>query len=825
MGFDVAAGGVLFDDHGFAIDSDLTHSHDFSPPFDGPKEIGDKGFDDVCAYVADKMRHEFIQRWTSKLRFQKEELRRSRLEDPEAVDGPPREDVTFTRERILEAVERRGLDIRAARDVEMFFSNAVMIGNDMDVPKMCGMSAFTGVLNHSCHPNAEVVVVPATYDRDVYKTSYSRVGPYRVKSMPVKLCVQATKPIKLDEEITIAYQSHLDYPGREHYLRNLKFRFGFDCRCDPCRLEKKDPLLRRLKEDTLSLLSSLATGYRKWSLDAPSGDFEPDSGLVGRPAFLKVQAPLLYLTAANILDGFAELGMDHAVVLDVWDMCVQRAQFSGDMIRAHWFCSKLVQRAHEMYGKSMYPHGHYLSRVQMDFHDFRNNRNPEFDDIEICSTVPEDGYNTQQEGLYDLMFALDHKPGDEHYPFLHVVEGKVEKLSGKDFQGSNKNEDVAKPKKSRKNRKKKNKKAPQADNQHLPVDEPEDLLDPETPQAEETGLEPPLSEDTESFKSQRKDSEPKEPQCKGPEPEKRRKEDTKPEKSEPEALSPKETVSKESRFENLVSEEHQSKDAEAEEDGSAESCTEPGSPTGTSEFEIPEELENQEDEDDGWTVCRRKTKPPKPTIWQRRTGNKYPIVNEPKGQAFKQQARPANVQQLPPVDNNSAPLRRNGDVIPRTGFVPVALPAKMQPTTDPVVLVEKPKAMNKPASLKETEKPTFPSRFLMSLHYHFVSKFGDPDAISKQAWLSNTMGRNKLQVAKARDIGHLLAAKDGYTVKNEGYVLETRRDSVCGRVEGQRDLVEFRGAVARRARTHSFSNDKGKKDDLKLADVRESREW
>ncbi|EXJ54538.1 hypothetical protein A1O7_09878 [Cladophialophora yegresii CBS 114405] len=107
-------------------------------------------------------------------------------------------------------------------------------------------------------------------------------------------------------------------------------------------------------------------------------------------------------------------------------------------------------------------------------------------------------------------------------------------------------------------------------------------------------------------------------------------------------------------------------------------------------------------------------------------------------------------------------------------------------------------------------------------HSRFTAKGGDPEGVSKQEWHANALNMDAVRVNKARDIGHLLAAKDGYAIKNESYVLSTRRDSVCVRVEGRRELVGLGAVALRRARTHSFGNDQGRWDMLKMADVRES---
>ncbi|KAK4948650.1 hypothetical protein LTR10_012654 [Elasticomyces elasticus] len=101
----------------------------------------------------------------------------------------------------------------------------------------------------------------------------------------------------------------------------------------------------------------------------------------------------------------------------------------------------------------------------------------------------------------------------------------------------------------------------------------------------------------------------------------------------------------------------------------------------------------------------------------------------------------------------------------------------------------------------------------------WVSPFGAKDGVSKQAWLASDGSKEALRL-NPRDVGHLLAAKDGIGARLDGFVLRARRDSACGRLQGDKDFVD-RG----RLRAHSFGNDASKGDVFKLAEVRESREF
>ncbi|EXJ90874.1 hypothetical protein A1O1_03979 [Capronia coronata CBS 617.96] len=106
----------------------------------------------------------------------------------------------------------------------------------------------------------------------------------------------------------------------------------------------------------------------------------------------------------------------------------------------------------------------------------------------------------------------------------------------------------------------------------------------------------------------------------------------------------------------------------------------------------------------------------------------------------------------------------------------------------------------------------------------FVCLFGAADGVSKQAWLRDSAAKEALRF-EPRDVGHLLAAKDGMSTDQERFVLSARRDSISGRIQGEKEFAELAGRFGRKARTHSFGNDGSKKDLLKEAEVRESQCW
>lgn len=96
----------------------------------------------------------------------------------------------------------------------------------------------------------------------------------------------------------------------------------------------------------------------------------------------------------------------------------------------------------------------------------------------------------------------------------------------------------------------------------------------------------------------------------------------------------------------------------------------------------------------------------------------------------------------------------------------------------------------------------------------YKSPFGAKDGTSKSEWLVKKGLSNE-----PRDLGHLLAAKDGMDAPLLGFVLKERRDSACARVEGDKVFVE-----RSRLRGHTFGSDGSRMDWLKQAEVRESKE-
>jgi hypothetical protein len=93
-------------------------------------------------------------------------------------------------------------------------------------------------------------------------------------------------------------------------------------------------------------------------------------------------------------------------------------------------------------------------------------------------------------------------------------------------------------------------------------------------------------------------------------------------------------------------------------------------------------------------------------------------------------------------------------------------------------------------------------------------------AISEHTWLMGPIDPDACHGTLQRDIGHLLAGRDGFNAKDGSFVLSRRHDSCCARlVEGM--LWWSRSGVHR---SHPFDNDGGPaRDGLKEAEMNQSR--
>ena len=289
----------------------------------------------------------------------------------------------------------------AALLAKRFFKDARQL-EDCWNNKICGFGVLTGMINHDCQPNAEVYLVRVEERPDL---PFQKVAQYSMRACRYRIHIQATRPIDIDEEITVAYDENLERGGRENQLQYLMQNYGFRCRCDSCTAEENDQGRRMLKDDVLCLLSEIGEHHN-------------------------MLGPLVYRKAAAVLDGFSELGLNHRPLLRVWQICMERAQSASDMIRAYWFCSKFIERAGRMYGLPFVLKRPSIAEVYQILKDISNGKGLEDGAIEGYSVKPKDGYHDWEKGpkgedlVEDLMFQI--KKHDKYYHCLEVVQGKLQ---------------------------------------------------------------------------------------------------------------------------------------------------------------------------------------------------------------------------------------------------------------------------------------------------------------------------------------------------------------------------------------------------------------
>ena len=519
--------------------------------------------------------------------------------------------------------------------VQRFFSDSRQL-DDVEVgDKICAFGVLTGIINHSCQPNTEIFLLE---DYDAPDLRLEEHGRYGVRFRRLKILLQATRHIRKGEEITITYGDLLSHESREDWLRHIKETYGFDCHCSACLREEESYGLLRLKDDVLRLYKEIE-------------DFD-------------YMAPTeVYRRAAYILDGFAELELDHAPIIDVWDVCSETAWQHNDMIRAYWFSWKGLEHARSMYGDPVGPLRSRMVEARRRLDRIAKGKGPNQFNSEGHSAVPDGGFDIHQDGLEALMFGLNHDIDDDCYHTLQVVDGSVREISRDEIK-----------------------------RQLAQVQANQDKIEWQAAKEAEAAAREHASQ---------------------------------------------------KRLREMTPE------------------------------EIARELQDESDA----------AKP-----------------NKKKSKKRKSKVQP-DTEELPGPEIFESP----GPVIPTFDDVPMT----MDVIEDQVVS-------------DSPDPEVFEFQVPLRLNYPFVSSFGDLEGTSRQVWLADVATREAVRVNCPRDIGHLLAAKDGYAINNEGYVLSTRRDSVCGRIEGRRALWELRGVASRRARTHSFGCNLGRIDMLKLADVRES---
>ncbi|VAI09294.1 unnamed protein product [Triticum turgidum subsp. durum] len=133
-------------------------------------------------------------------------------------------------EDLSDGVPEAGIGTREALDVDRVMKvldvncltedapSANLLGNSGIVNCGVGLWILPSFLNHSCHPNAR----------------RTHVGDHAI--------VHASRDIKAGEEVTFPYFDVLTPVGKR---REAARAWGFECRCDRCRFEAEDAVLRQ----------------------------------------------------------------------------------------------------------------------------------------------------------------------------------------------------------------------------------------------------------------------------------------------------------------------------------------------------------------------------------------------------------------------------------------------------------------------------------------------------------------------------------------------------------------------------------------------------
>lgn len=243
---------------------------------------------------------------------------------------------------------------------------------------------MTGVLNHSCAPNAFLEVQ----------------DPEGKGDGDITLTVRALQHIQRGQEITMSYTDDLGQSIAAHRME-LKRAFGFDCLCNLCLLSESDANIRDLRNTCYSLTNDCSD--------------------------IDLQSPQLYRHACLIFDGFSALNQVHPILADILNLCSETALKYCDPIRARYFLLYLIWHLEGHVGKN---HDMVLSvkrRLQVIIvspNDKSATTHPilwQSTDEEICS-------------LLDIMFVMHRR--DDEYRIMRIINGEpCESSKSKTNQG------------------------------------------------------------------------------------------------------------------------------------------------------------------------------------------------------------------------------------------------------------------------------------------------------------------------------------------------------------------------------------------------------
>ncbi|KIV95411.1 hypothetical protein PV10_03071 [Exophiala mesophila] len=877
--FHLVPGHIIISELGFSWPSSR-----FSRPWKGPQEIGKDNFIRLVHDVVQEMEdvvektQEFAQRGLVHAYGYPIDLKAAFLRRTPTI--------SFSLQELLRAITngeyQRQTDLcntsedlsRRARLAARFFDDSICSYLGSTPGLVFGV--LTGLLNHSCAPNAMLEV-----------SDCKGSG-----SANVKLTIRAVREIPAGEEITILYSDGFEGSTTGHRLY-LKEILGFDCCCAFCSMTSKDPTWRSLR----SLCHEMVVEF----------------------TMREMKPPQLYRLAGLIFDSFSLIGWYHPILAHILDICCGTALKEVDFFRAKYFqgvrmtlCtyfwssdSRLTIDARRKLGEIACPE----ANVVMD-------------------SIKWEPFDETSERVWEMVCMM-HRT-DQEYFYLRIEHGKVHEFpekearlrqqkfrshetdegaqllmtldgtppNSKDQQSSARELSISpSPPQESKSTKKKKKKNAVAKAQKVPQrifgDAEEVLLNHDdsgdeddqvdqgstleneqanpllaTPdqkdgaagfasQDEHThGQRQPLTEDLDVFppKSapvQLKDSEPT---------------------SHPLQSSATDRERDRRNEANAKSTSRAPKKAVKFGKGSADDRADPENGVG--------QVSNiKGDAEDGFHVQKPKIKR---SPWARNNGNErngsspdktgrrsmtryqqhkaeggttsktqMPVDRAPKsvgnGQFQKTStasdasvSSPATLTQVQPTgfgresvpsDHTSSALDRaapdnNSIESPRTR---VPLEDDISDSMQPVIRVKFPTERGPSNDLacdsRDSSSQSVPdgdltrssqeSKDLAIARAYFrpyLCPFGDPEGMSKQVWLSSQTSKTHFRILR-RDIAHLIAAKDGTGSKDSGFVLSSRRDSMTGRVEGRKMFME------QRLRRHSFNNDGGSGDRLKEAET------
>ncbi|MBV36788.1 MAG: hypothetical protein CMP47_15265 [Rickettsiales bacterium] len=675
---------------------------------------------------------------------------------------------------------------------------------------------LVGLMNHACHPNA------------IYR--WDAKQPAGVVVPAVTLQVYAVKPIKKGEEITRSYRP-LDGTVDE-YIGSLRYMFGFCCRCDTCVTSEQDRNFRILRKDVYNLRV-------EWST-------------LGKDV---QRLSKMYRMAALLLDGYFLLDLNHEPVGELYFLLINMAFSVSDAIRAYYFAICMKFWFAERNGR---PEAEQATNM---IRGIQNNKEAIGESTEGHSIFED--YNLIQEGLPQLMFMLNHSPDDDVYRCLEVVDGLVEEVPLAEVAETTKEREESLPQLDeaistpvREEKPVAREVRGQVDTKVFPKHEAMEILSQAASMADkvfdggyETGAadgsvnESPLAVQQDSDHLDKPEAgHLNVPSVNGHDsPTSRSVEDLPP--------SQLDAVNFLSQFADMGSTSNDGPGAivtpneSEDEQNTNDSSAVPShfSPRGSkSPPTIPQPLVAPSPVRSPSASLGGDFTTPRPQKEPFKRAN--PLYNQPERTTRRSEADEASWKIAMPRrrrnqagDRASTPARhevqknqqvkkgRNApatktfrDCATQTEQVCISTPGDRQVNIDLEKRVAELESRNQ--FLEAVAGLVAEKDALATVP--FVCPFGAEDGTSKSAWLACAASREAL-CHNPRDVGHLLAAKDGVGARLEGFVLRARRDSVCGRMEGEKEVFVAGG----RLRAHSFGNDASKRDFLKQAEVRESKEY